>query len=130
MVTMDSSLSSGSAPAPLDQPLRLSFCLSMISSENRYPLFGIMLLSIYFGMTAEIGGGDGFIAPQLVGLAAEHDAAGFQHVAVIGDGKSHARVLLDKQHRGVLPDLRDDPEHRLHDDGRKPQRRLVEQQQP
>src|SRR3984893_10756551 len=130
MVTMDSSLSSGSAPAPLDQPLRLSFCLRMISSENRYPRFGIMLLSVYFGGAAEIGGGDGFIAPQLVGLAAEHDAAGFQHVAVIGDGKSHARVLLDKQDRGVAPDLRNDAEHRLHDHGRQPERGLVQQQQP
>src|ERR1700687_4767410 len=83
-----------------------------------------------FGVTAEIGGGDGFVAPEFLGLAAEHDAAGFQNVAVIRHRKPHARVLLDQQHRGVLPDLRDDPEHRLHDDGRKPQRRLVEQQQP
>jgi len=27
----------------LDQTRRLSFCLSMICSENRFPLFGIML---------------------------------------------------------------------------------------
>ena len=81
-------------------------------------------------MTAEIGGGDGFVAPQFVGLAAEHDAAGFQHVAVIGDRKSHARVLLDQQDRGVAPDFRDDPEHRLHDDRREAERGLVQQQQP
>jgi hypothetical protein len=37
------SLSSGPAPASLNQTLRLSFCLSIIFSENRYPLFGIML---------------------------------------------------------------------------------------
>src|SRR5665647_2746806 len=72
------------------------------------------------GMAAEIGGGDGFVAPQFVGLAAEDDAAGFQHVAVLGHRQSHPRVLLDQQHRGVAPDLRDDPEHRLHDHRRQP----------
>src|ERR1700716_3762847 len=85
-------------------------------------------LSAYFGVTAEIGGANGFVAPQFVGLAAEHDASGFQNVAVIGHRKPHARVLLDKQHRGVAPDFRDDPEHRLHDDRRKAERGLVQQQ--
>src|ERR1700722_857329 len=72
----------------------------------------------YFGMTAEIGGGDGLIAPQFAGLATQHDTTGFQHVAVIGDRKSHAGVLLHQEHRGVAPDFRDDPDPRLHDDGR------------
>src|SRR6202035_863956 len=67
------------------------------------------------GMAAEIGGANGFVAPQFVGLAAEHDAAGFQHVAVIGHRKSHPRILLDQQNRGVAADFRDDPEYRLHD---------------
>src|SRR3954469_11169910 len=57
-------------------------------------------------VTAEVGGGDGLIAPQLVGLAAEHDPTGFQHEAVVGDRKSHPRVLLDEENRGVLADLR------------------------
>src|SRR3954463_11099486 len=82
------------------------------------------------GVTAEISGGDGFVAPQFVGLAAEHDASGFEDKTVIGDRKSHARILLDEQDRGVLPDLRNDAEHRLHDHGRQAQRRLVQQQQP
>src|SRR5664279_2344072 len=86
-------------------------------------------LGSYFGMTAEIGGANGFVAPQFVGLAAQHDAAGFQHVAVIGDRKPHAGVLLDEQHRGVAPDFRDDAEHRLHDNRRKSERGLVQQQQ-
>src|ERR1700682_4857803 len=87
-------------------------------------------LSAYLGMTAEIGGANSFVAPQFVGLAAQHDAAGLQDVAVIGHRKSHAGVLLDQQYRGVAPDLRDDPEHRLHDDRRQSQRWLVQQQKP
>jgi hypothetical protein len=42
-------------------------------------------LSTYFGMSTEIGGANGFVAPQFVGLATEHDAAGLQHIAVVGD---------------------------------------------
>jgi hypothetical protein len=33
----------GSVSTALNQTHRLSFCLSMIWSENRFPLFGIML---------------------------------------------------------------------------------------
>src|SRR2546423_1253958 len=69
-----------------------------------------------FGMAAEIGGGNGFVAPQFIGLAAEHDASGLQNVAVIGDRKTHARILLDQQDRRVAADLRDDAEHGLNDD--------------
>src|ERR1700729_4615145 len=85
-------------------------------------LFSCDALGAHLGMTAEIGGADGFVAPQFIGLAAEHDPPGFQDVAVVGNRQSHARVLLDKQDRGVAPDFRDDAKHRLHDDGRKPQR--------
>src|SRR4030081_466889 len=95
------SLSSGPAPTPRNQTLGLSCSLSTIVSENRYPLFRDHALSACLDMTAEIGGANGFVAPQLVGLAAQHNAAGFQDVAVIGDRKPHAGVLLDKQHRGV-----------------------------
>ena len=73
-------------------------------------------------VTAEIGGPDRFIAPELVGLAAEHDPAGFKDETVIGDGQAHAGILLYQQDRRVPPDLRDDPEHRLHDDRRKTER--------
>src|SRR5271170_5262373 len=66
-----------------------------------------------FGMTAEIGGTDGFVAPQFVGLAAEHDTAGFQYIAIIGNRQSHARILLDEQDRGGAADLGNDTEHRL-----------------
>src|SRR6202000_776631 len=83
-----------------------------------------------FGMAAKIGGSDGFVAPQLVRLAAEHDASGFKHVAVIGNRKSHARILLDKQDRGGAPDLGDDLEQGLHDHRCKAERWLVKQQQP
>src|SRR5581483_12423289 len=86
--------------------------------------------SAHLGMSAEIGGADRFIAPEFVGLAAEHDPPRLQNVAVICDRQSHARVLLDKQDRGGAADLGYDAEHRLHDDGRKAQRRFVEQEQP
>src|SRR5258708_4253567 len=88
--------------------IRLGTCIVTMDQS-------LALLSAYFGMTAEIGSGHGFVAPQFLGLAAQHDTSGLQDVAVISDGKSHARVLLEKQDRGVAPDLRDDPEHRLHD---------------
>src|SRR5579872_615079 len=71
--------------------------------------------SAHLGMSAEIGGADRFIAPEFVGLAAEHDPPRLQNVAVICDRQSHARVLLDKQARGGAEDLGDDAEHRLHD---------------
>src|SRR5580704_14285300 len=36
-------------------------------------------------------------AAQFGGSAFEDDAAGFKHVAVVGDGERHARVLLHQQ---------------------------------
>src|SRR6185295_2948675 len=63
------------------------------------------------GMTAEIGGADRFIAPQFIRLAAEHNPSGLQHIAVIGDGQSHACILLDQQHRRIAADFRNDPEY-------------------
>src|SRR3979490_3440705 len=81
----DQSLSSGPAPASLNRTLRLSFCLSMIFSENRHPLFRDHALSASLGMTAEIGGWNGSGSPKLSRLPAERNAAGFQDVAVIGD---------------------------------------------
>src|SRR4051812_45715956 len=82
-----------------------------------------------FGVSAQIGGTNRFIAPQLVRLAIKHDAAGLEHIAAIGDRKPHARVLFNQQDGGVAADLRDDAEYRLHDHRREAERRLVEQQQ-
>src|ERR1700723_1214398 len=92
-------------------------------------LFSRDALCAHLGMTAEIGGADGFVAPQFIGLATEQDPPRFQDVAVVGDRQYHSRVLLAKQDRGVAPDFRDDPEPALDDDGREPQRRLVQKQQ-
>src|SRR5437762_12801256 len=66
---------------------------------------GTFRLRTHLGMAAEIGGADRFIAPELVWLAAEHDAAGLQHIAVIGHRQPHARVLPDQQNGRVAPDL-------------------------
>ena len=79
---------------------------------------------------AEIGVTDAFVAPQRRGIAAEREPAALQHIAPVRHLQSHVRVLLDQQHcRSALMDFRDDLEYRLHDDGRKAERGLVEQQQ-
>jgi len=44
-----------------------------------------MLPRHWLGVTAEIGGANGSVTPQFIGLAAEHDMACFQHIAVVGD---------------------------------------------
>src|ERR1700758_3516298 len=87
---------------------------SWIVTISVVALVGLALMSswglcAHLGMAAEIGGADGFIAPEFVGLAAEHDPSRFQDIAVIGNRQSHARVLLDKQDRGAVANLRDDP---------------------
>ena len=80
---------------------------------------------------AEIRGAHFVVRPQLARLARDGQASGLEHVAAVGDRKRHACVLLDQQHgRAAAPDLADDGKHLLHDHRRKPQRRLVEQQQP
>ena len=63
------------------------------------------------------------------GRALEHDLAGRQHVAAVGDRQRHVRVLLDHQHCDTrLVDLLDDPEVLLHERGRETHRRFVHQQ--
>src|SRR5262245_22522425 len=41
------------------------------------------------------------VALEPLGAALEHDAPILEHIAEIGDVESHARVLLDEQHRGA-----------------------------
>jgi hypothetical protein len=69
IVTLLKSHIAGDEDRFLNQTFRFPFCLSMIFSEKRHPLFGSCSRRC-FGVSAEIGGGDGFVAPQFGGLAA------------------------------------------------------------
>jgi len=83
------------------------------------------------GLSApEIGVADAFVAPQRRRIAAKREPASLQHITPVRDLQSHVRILLDQQHcHSTLLDFGDDLGHRLHGDGRKAERRLVEQQQ-
>ena len=64
--------------------------------------------------------------------AARHDdAAGLEHVGVVGELERQRRVLLDQQHAHLLllVDAAHDAEDLLHDQRRQAERRLVEQHQ-
>src|ERR1700722_19630212 len=68
---------------------------------------------------------------QFGGGAFENDAAGFQHIAVIGDGERHARILFHQQDGDAeLPSYaRHAPRQILDNHGRKAERKLVDQKQ-
>src|SRR4030095_7297341 len=71
------------------------------------------------GVLGELGGG-----------ARQHDAAGFQHVAPVGDAQRHRGVLLDQQDRGALAVDRADRVEDLLDQHRSQSHRgLIQQQQ-
>src|SRR5690349_7274447 len=59
----------------------------------------------------------------------EHDAAGLEHVAALGDAERHVRVLLDQEHGGAgAIDLDDGPEDVAHEQRCDAERGLVQQQ--
>ena len=67
---------------------------------------------------------------QVGGLPLEHDPAGREHVAAVGDRERDVRVLLDDEHGDALVvHLLDDLEALLDEDRSEPHRRLVHQQQ-
>src|SRR5580700_1669152 len=80
---------------------------------------------------AEIGFLDLAPAAQFGGGAFEDDASRFQHIAVIGDGERHARVLLDQQNRDakLLSYARYAPRQVLDHDRRQAERQLIDEQQ-
>ena len=81
---------------------------------------------------AEVGLADLVVARKsALAASGQHDLAGLEHVAAVGDAQRHARVLLDEQDRRAL---RVDVAGRSrrscsHEDRRQAHRRLVEQQQ-
>src|ERR1700683_3480041 len=70
-------------------------------------------------------------AAQFGGGAFENDAAGFQHIAVIGDGERHAGILLHQQDGNAkLPSYaRNAPRQILDHDGCQAERKLIDEQQ-
>ena len=67
---------------------------------------------------------------QVLPSAGELDLPGLENVGSIGDAEGPQCVLLDQQDRGpVAMDLRDGRENLVHHLRRKPERRLIEQQQ-
>src|SRR5580700_7773365 len=70
-------------------------------------------------------------AAQFGGGAFEYDAAGFQHVAVVGDSERHARILLHQKDcdAKLASDARHAPCQILDHDGRQAERKLVDEQQ-
>src|SRR5438552_377665 len=66
---------------------------------------------------------------ELGGRSAERDVAGLEEIGAVGQLESHGRVLLDEHDGEAAPrQLADDARDLAHDDGREPQRRLVEEQ--
>jgi hypothetical protein len=68
---------------------------------------------------AQVGQAHGFVLQQVGRRPLQHEPAGLQHVAAMGDGEGHAGILLDEQHGGAaLIDVTNDREDLLHDDRR------------
>jgi hypothetical protein len=79
---------------------------------------------------AEIGGAHRFVAPKRLWPSGQHEAAGLEHIAAIGDRQSHTGILLDQQDgRAASGNFADNPKDILHDHRCQPQRRLIEKQQ-
>src|SRR5471030_2383952 len=67
----------------------------------------------------EIGVADTWIGAQFAGRPVEHDAAGLQHIGMVGDLERQARVLLDHEdRRAVLVDRGDQLQHAIDPQGR------------
>ena len=68
-------------------------------------------------------------APDAVALSGAHDLAGFEHIAAVGNRQRQRRHLIDQQDRDALvAQFGEHVEQLVDHRRRKPQRRLVEQQ--
>ena len=83
-------------------------------------------------LDAEIEFLDVLVLQQALAGIVHHDAADFEHVAVVGGLERHVGVLLDEQDgdAALAVDAADDVEDLLHQLRRQAERRLVEQHQP
>src|SRR5439155_23824139 len=67
------------------------------------------------------------VAEEAARRVLEHDLAGLEHIAAVGDLERHVGVLFDQQHRRALAvDLADDLEDPRHHHRSEAERRLVE----
>src|SRR6266571_1122332 len=81
-------------------------------------------------LLAEVRLADLLVVQQRPRLVLEHDPAGLDHVAPVGEAERLGGVLLDEQdRRALLVDLADGVEDALDDDGGEPHRGLVQQHQ-
>src|SRR5581483_195717 len=71
------------------------------------------------------------VAFEPLAVAIEHYAAVLHHVGMVGDRQRGGRTLLDEQDGDaeLVADREQAPREVLHDDGRKPERQLVDEQQ-
>ena len=82
-----------------------------------------------YSYLSEIGILDPFIVSQVFGIPLGHNPALGKHVSVIGNGKSLSHVLFHQKNRNLLlSDLLNDPEILLHQQGRKSQGWLINNQ--
>src|SRR6187402_3591062 len=67
------------------------------------------------------------MALEPLAVAVEHDAAVLHHIGMVGDGQRRRGALLDEQDRNaeLVADREQASREILHDDGREPERELV-----
>src|SRR5699024_10565312 len=99
-------------------------CLPFVPSLARYVvLFGCQRLH------REVGLADRGRVPKFVAGADERDGALLKHETVCADLQGPRHVLFGDEHADThLVDTRDELEHVVHDDGCKPQGRLIHEQ--
>src|ERR1700756_5399975 len=80
----------------------------------------------------EIGGAHLGIGEELISAAAQHDPTGLHHITAMSEPQSLMRILLDEEHRHLLPliDFANRPQDLPDNQWRQAERRLVEQKKP
>src|SRR3954471_22642797 len=98
------------AAAPESTVRRVSDVFETLSDALSLPIFRPPNGVIYRWLHAEIGLADAVVRPQGLVVAFEHDASGFENVAVIGGFERLRHALFDQQDRQVrLPANFDQP---------------------
>src|SRR3954470_9627483 len=80
---------------------------------------------------SQVGAAHGVVPLDVRRAARNHHASRLDEISLIGQLEGHRAGLLDEQHADalLLVDRAEDPEELLHDEWRKAERRLVEEQQ-
>src|SRR5882757_5723463 len=81
-------------------------------------------------LVPEVSAPDGFVLAQVGRFAAEHDTTRLEHVRVLRvRERKHGVLLDDDDRRAGLVHLAQHAEDLARDEGREPQRRLIEEQE-